>query len=427
MKPLPALLLLAACSRELAPRPMSVTGSLADRPMTASFAMKLPDEGGSHTTTWADTNKLGETTFYSRGRVVTTVAVLTDSLWAVRPPVLLGLPDGPFNLPPDSLCTLGYTGTTLPVVGSTVLQRLERTRQCRARTFAVIRRAKLMDPSGRLSVQATEAELKSWPWPGLCNRVEDSTIIAFYIGDDVTADEWGPAPLVTRLAQWDTIAGLIQARCPGAPVAIRATPTQLEARAQWQWLTTAWAQYTGPRRHGTPEQFLGAQVASAKRQRLGLVAGVNLLNGGCGPAARCAPRRSRQYPAGHPAGPLSGERGGVYLLQDGGDDRPLCLCVGGLVLGSQLPERLPREARDPECGEGIGCHRQEASAEQLRPEVVRATNGKRQKSGLEECHEASTPSPRHNRLQYPAVAVLSGPDPRRRGGGRRASPPRPWA
>jgi hypothetical protein len=32
-------------------------------------------------------------------------------------------------------------------------------------------------------------------------------------------------------------------------------------------------------------------VASAKRQRLGLVAGVNLLNGGCGPAAlgRCLP------------------------------------------------------------------------------------------------------------------------------------------
>jgi hypothetical protein len=170
-----------------------------------------------------------------------------------------------------------------------VLQRLERTRQCQARTFAVIRPAKLIDASGRLSVQATEAELKSWPWPGLCGRVTDSTIIAFYIGDDVTSNEWGPAPLVTRLAQWDTIAGLIRTRCPNAPVAIRATPTQLEARSQWQWLTTAWAQYTGPRRHGTPEQFFAEQVASAKRQRLGLVAGVNLLNGGCGPAARCLP------------------------------------------------------------------------------------------------------------------------------------------
>ena len=100
----------------------------------------------------------------------------------------------------------------------------------------------------------------------------------------MTAADWGPAPLATRLAQWDTVAGLIRSRCPAAPVALRALPTQLETRTSWQSLTTGWAQYTGPRRHGTPEQFFAAQVASAKKQRLGLVAGLNLLNGGCGPA-----------------------------------------------------------------------------------------------------------------------------------------------
>jgi len=119
--------------------------------------------------------------------------------------------------------------------------------------------------------------------------VKDSTIIAFYVGDDVEAAEWGPAKLPVRLAQWDSIAGIIQSRCPDAPVAIRAHPTQLEARGTWRWLTTAWTQYTS--RRGPPEQFLATQVASAKRQRLGLVAGVNLLNGGCGPTAlgRCFP------------------------------------------------------------------------------------------------------------------------------------------
>jgi hypothetical protein len=246
----------------------------------------------SDTSTWTDTRKLGDTTFYSRGRVVTTVVVLPDSHWAVRPPVVLGLPNGPFQLPPDSLCTLGYTGTTLPVFTATVLRDLERTRQCQARTFAQIRRVRLKDSTGKLSVQTARAELDSWPWAGLCGRVKDSTIIAFYIGDDVTNDEWGPAPLATRLAQWDSVAGVIRTKCPDAPVAIRALPTQLEARPQWQWLTTAWAQYPGPRpRWGAPEQFFGSQVASAKRQRLGLVAGLNLLNGGCGPATRgwCLP------------------------------------------------------------------------------------------------------------------------------------------
>jgi hypothetical protein len=235
---------------------------------------------------------VGDTTFYSRGRIFTTVSILTDSVWSARPPSRpsAGLPNGPWNLPPDSLCTLGYTGTTLNVSPSTVLKQLERTRQCRARTFAAIRRPRLKDSSGKLSVQAARAELETWPWSGICGRVKDSTVIGFIIGDDVANDEWGPAPLATRLAQWDTIAGAIQARCPGAPVALRGLPTVLAARANWQWLTTGWAQYAGPRRHGTPEQFFATQVASATRQRLGLVAGLNLLNGGCGPTTRwCLP------------------------------------------------------------------------------------------------------------------------------------------
>lgn len=252
--------------------------------MTASFAMRLSDEGKSSTTPWSDSIKLGDTTFYSRGRVVTTLAVFVDSQWVVGPSTPSGLPNGPANLPPDSLCTLGYTGTNLPVVPASVLRHLDRIRECQSKAFAVIRRGKLKDSNGWLSVEATRAELATWPWPGICARVQDSTIIGFFIGDDVTAKEWGPAPLAVRLAQWDSIGGLIQAECPNAPIAIRALPTQLEPRAEWQSVTTAWAQYAGPRRHGTPEQFFAPQIASAKRQRFGLVAGVNLLNGGCGPS-----------------------------------------------------------------------------------------------------------------------------------------------
>ena len=279
MKPLPALLLLAACSRELPHYTLSSLGYSAEARVTAA-------EAASHTTPWADSTRLGDTAFYSRGRVVTTVAVIIDSIWSDRPSVRpsTGLPSGPFNLPPDSLCTLGYSATTLAVVDTRVLRDLQRTRECGARTFAQIRRGKLKDSSGKLSVEATRAELDTWPWPGLCGRVQDSTILAFYIGDDVEAPEWGPARLPVRLAQWDSIAGLIRARCPAAPVAIRAHPNQLEARGEWLWLTTAWTQYAS--RRGPPEEFLALQVASARRQRLGLVAGVNLLNGGCGPAER---------------------------------------------------------------------------------------------------------------------------------------------
>ena len=287
MKPLPGLLILIAA------------GAAVDR---------TNDEGEQITTSWTDSTRRGDTAFFTRGRVVTSLQVFTDSNWTVRPPVTLGLPNGPWNLPPDSLCTLGYTGTTLNVTASTVLGSLDRIRQCRARTTATIRRPRLKDATGKLSVQTARAELESWPWSGLCSRVKDSTIIAFVIGDDVANAEWGPAPLAVRLAQWDSIAGVIQARCPGAAIALRAVPTVLQARTGWQSLTTGWAQYAGPVRHGSPEQFFATQVTSAKRQGLGLVAGVNLLNGGCGPAERkrCLP--------GIPGTVLAGTQAGDYQM-----------------------------------------------------------------------------------------------------------------
>ncbi len=71
-------------------------------------------------------------------------------------------------------------------------------------------------------------------------------------------------------------------------------------------LTTAWTQYTN--RRGPPEEFLALQVASAKRQRLGLVAGVNLLNGGCGPAER------RKCLPDIPGTALVGTEPGLYQL-----------------------------------------------------------------------------------------------------------------
>ncbi|MFL5404184.1 MAG: hypothetical protein ACJ8BF_15380 [Gemmatimonadales bacterium] len=291
------LVLLAACSAERSPRPVFSPDLVRHDVANASFTLAgLSDAGNvpgeSHTTSWADSSKQGGTTFYTRGRVVTTVEVVTDSLWAVQHQVALGLPDGPGALPPDSLCTLGYSGTWIPVVPSRIGPALERTRECQAQAVAVIRRAKLKDTYGQLSVQAAATELESWPWNELCERVKDSTLIAFLIGDDIGVQEWGPAPLATRLAQWDSIGGLVRARCPGAAVVLRATPTQLELRPNWQWLTTAWAQYPGPRPNvGSPEQFFAKQIASAKSQHLGLVVGLNLLNGGCGPAERgwCLP------------------------------------------------------------------------------------------------------------------------------------------
>ena len=302
-------LVLAACSTERDSRVTSVAGSPDAAPMAAA-AVALESASGataSYTTPWADSTRQGGATVYSRGRVITTVAVHTDSQWAVTPPARLGLPYGPTQLPVDSLCSMGYTGTTLPVIPARVLRDLERARECGARVIPNIRRAKLKDAYGYLSVSAARAELYTWPWDCICARVKDSTIVAFHIGDDVTLDEWGPDPLPVKLTRWDSIAGIVTEKCPPAATVIRAVPTALEARGKWQWLTTGWAQYPGPRpRWGSPEKFYSTEIASAKRQGLGIVAGVNLINGGCGTTALCLPNV--------PGTPLAGTIDGRYQL-----------------------------------------------------------------------------------------------------------------
>jgi len=309
MKRLPLLLLLAACSSERAPRATSVASSPDGAPRAAAaLAPEAPSAlSASYTTPWTDSSRQGGATVYSRGRVITTVAVHTDSQWAVTPPVKLGLPYGPTQLPVDSLCSMDYTATTLPVIPARVLRDLDRARECGARIIPNIRRAKLKDAYGYLSVSAARSELDTWPWDVLCARVKDSTIIAFHVGDDVTLKEWGPDPLPVKLARWDSIAGIVTEKCPQAATVLRAVPTTLEARGKWQWLTTGWAQYPGPRRRwGSPEKFFSTEIASAKRQGLGIVAGVNLINGGCGTTALCLPDV--------PGTPLAGTNDGRYQL-----------------------------------------------------------------------------------------------------------------
>lgn len=278
MSRLPLLLLAAGFAGSTLPQPGAAPG------------VRVDAAPASYTTPWADSVRRDGAVIHSRGRVITTVQVQTDSQWAVQSPVPLGLPFGPTQLPVDSLCTSGYTGTTLPVIPARVLRELDRARECGVRIIPNIRRAKLKDAAGDLSVAAARAELDSWPWDGICARVKDSTIVAFHVGDDVSVPEWGPAPLAVRLAEWDSIAGIISEKCPGAATVLRAVPTTLEARGKWQWLTTGWAQYPGPRpKWGSPEKFYKTEIESAKRQGLGLVAGVNLINGGCGPTSLCLP------------------------------------------------------------------------------------------------------------------------------------------
>jgi hypothetical protein len=206
---------------------------------------------------------------------------------AAAPPAVQGIPFGPWHVPLDSLGKPGfpYNGGTLNGYGPTLKASLERVRAGKGRVALSLLRAETKDATGRLSVAATESYLATWP--DISDYIADGTVIGVIVSDDIgSAKLWGRE--VPPLGRIDSLALLVKNRWPSAVTMVRAKPTQLRGRA-WQWLETAWAQYDGPYRDGTPEKYREAQVASAKAQRLGLVLWMNVLDGGCGPTSACRP------------------------------------------------------------------------------------------------------------------------------------------
>jgi hypothetical protein len=288
------LLVLIALGWSERPARRAGTGNPAAEPEASRAALgsRIGTAVRADTTVWTDTARRGDTTFYSSGRVLTTLAVLLDSHQVSIPAVRLGIANGPFHLSLDSLCAqdrLGYSATFRFAVssGASLISDLAQAKACNGRVIVGASRNRMKGiADGGLNVAAGRAEIARWPWDRIGPYIADGTILGFYAGDDVSADEWGKQfSLPTRMAMWDSIYGEFRLRAPGVPTMIRAKPTDL---AVWGYrgtnITTAWAQYRGPYRDKDPRAWVAAQVASAKAQKLGLIIGHNLLDGGCGPA-----------------------------------------------------------------------------------------------------------------------------------------------
>src|SRR5688500_7459409 len=100
------LLVLIALGWSERPARRASTGSPAAEPDApgAALGSRLGTAVRAATTVWTDTARRGDTTFYSSGRILTTLAVLIDSQKVSIPAVRLGIPNGPFHLSLDSLC-----------------------------------------------------------------------------------------------------------------------------------------------------------------------------------------------------------------------------------------------------------------------------------------------------------------------------------
>jgi hypothetical protein len=110
--------------------------------------------------------------------------------------------------------------------------------------------------------------------------ISDGTVLVHYLIDEPNNPaKWGgnivPQATVEAMAQFS------KQLWPNMITLARVDPTWLaSASVDYTYLDTGWAQYRSSK--GDPLQFITTQVAAAKSKGLGLMMGLNVLNGGDG-------------------------------------------------------------------------------------------------------------------------------------------------
>lgn len=114
----------------------------------------------------------------------------------------------------------------------------------------------------------------------LAPYINDGTIIGHYLIDEPqNASRWGgrviPQSTVEEMARYS------KDLWPGMHTLVRAAPSWLASSSiSYRYLDAGWAQYVAGR--GDAANWVAAEAAAAKRKALGLVVGLNVLDGGNG-------------------------------------------------------------------------------------------------------------------------------------------------
>jgi hypothetical protein len=133
------------------------------------------------------------------------------------------------------------------------------------------------DADGHFSLTKWKARIDRYNKTDFDSYIKDGTIIGHYMIDEPNDPaNWNGRPVSGETL--DEMARYSKSKWPSLPTIVRTYPTYLEKWAPYRYLDAAWAQYVY--RMGDADRFIDTHVASAKRQGLGLVVGLNVLRGG---------------------------------------------------------------------------------------------------------------------------------------------------
>jgi hypothetical protein len=201
-----------------------------------------------------------------------------------------GIPFGPPKLPLKAFGKL-FSGTKLAPSPESIESTLTAARASGRRVFIILvgPQHPYQNSDGTFNLDRWKARVNRFRGIDLSEFIADRTIIAHQLLSEAKArSEWGGVVVPNNVL--DEMARFSKEIWPAMATVLRTDPSDLEVHAAgykdpwpcWRWrhLDAASARYLV--RKGNAERFAINQQASADRQHLGLVVGLNVVSGGNG-------------------------------------------------------------------------------------------------------------------------------------------------
>jgi hypothetical protein len=195
-----------------------------------------------------------------------------------------GIAFGDFHLPTSSF-KYPYSGALLALWPTSATTKLNAAKNAGMRVVVGLagNRRYYTNSDGTFSMSKWKSRINLYKGTDFGRFVSSGTLLAHYLTDEpFCARCWGGRKI--SASQIEEMARYSKSIWPSMPTAVRSPPTLLENR-WYRYLDVSWAQWEGPHvpSYGlTPEQFRDKQIAAAKARGLGIVFGMNYINGGNG-------------------------------------------------------------------------------------------------------------------------------------------------
>jgi hypothetical protein len=187
-----------------------------------------------------------------------------------------GVPFGPWGLPTGEMAS--YSGAVRNASPANVIATLRAARQAGSRVTLRLTGSDVANRDGTFSITKWKAALDRYAGMDLSSFISDGTFAGHMLAQNPqNARAWGGKTI--SYATLDEMARYSRQRWPSVPTLAHAPATWLAGNgAGWKYLDAASVMYSGS--SGDAAVWVGKQASAAGQARLGLLVGMNVLNGG---------------------------------------------------------------------------------------------------------------------------------------------------